>query len=112
MMLGFPISSYFIRGRIKESKNWILILFWNYSKDFLIDRVCIADLTSNFNNFLVELNKFNKWIYKIMIWLNLKIFYDKKITNFTYYMLNKGISKCWPEKLNNKINSSIKLFYL
>lgn len=25
-----------------------------------------------------------------MIWLNLKIFYDKKITNFTYYMLNKG----------------------
>lgn len=44
--------------------------------------------------------------------MNLKIFYDKKITNFTYYMLNKGISKCWPEKLNNKINSSIKLFYL
>lgn len=32
--------------------------------------------------------------------------FEKKITNFTCYMLNKSISKYWLEKLNNKMNFS------
>lgn len=32
--------------------------------------------------------------------------FEKKITNFTCYMLNKSISKYWFKKLNNKMNFS------